>query len=190
LKIHAASDFSAFCDLLTSNGARTLGRQKGAARVVTFEKGDEKMAQDNATIARQLYQDWNKREFDHFASLFASSGEIVLVGSGTRFRGQKGAKEFANMWADGFPDGKVKIDKLIAADTSVVVQYTGKGTHTGTLAAPAGDIPATGRSVTLELCDVIQFRDGKIKSLSSYFDSASLLMQLGVLPEARIPAHA
>lgn len=148
------------------------------------------MAQDDATIARQLYQDWNKRQFDHFASLFASSGEIVLVGSGTRFRGQKGAKEFANMWADGFPDGKVKIDKLIAADTSVVVQYTGTGTHTGTLAAPAGDIPATGRSVTLELCDVIQFRDGKIKSLSSYFDSASLLMQLGVLPEARIPAHA
>jgi steroid delta-isomerase-like uncharacterized protein len=176
--------------LLASNGARTLGRQKGAARVVTFEKGDERMAQDNATIARQLYQDWNKREFDHFASLFASGGEIVLVGSGTHFRGQKGAKEFANMWADGFPDGKVKIDKLIAADTSVVVQYTGKGTHTGTLAAPAGDIPATGRSVTLELCDVIQFRDGKIKSLSSYFDSASLLMQLGVLPEARIPAHA
>ena len=148
------------------------------------------MAQDNATTAQRLYQDWNKRDFDHLASLFAANGEILLVGSGTRFRGPEGAKEFAHMWADGFPDGQVKIDKTIAAGDEVVVQLTGKGTHTGTLAAPGGKIPATGRSVTLQLCDVIQVREGKIKSVQSYFDSASLLMQLGVMPEAPVSAKA
>ena len=52
--------------------------------------------------------------------------------------------------------------------------------------SPGGDIPATGKSVTLELCDVFKIEDGKIKSLRSYFDSASLLMQLGVMPEAGV----
>lgn len=53
------------------------------------------MAQDNATIARTLYEDWNKRDFDHLASLVASDGEIVLVGSDTRFQGPDGAEEFS-----------------------------------------------------------------------------------------------
>ena len=32
--------------------------------------------------------------------------------------------------------------------------------------------------------DVHDIRDGKIRRLSTYFDSASLLQQLGVMPEA------
>jgi steroid delta-isomerase-like uncharacterized protein len=148
------------------------------------------MAQTNAATARRLYQDWNKRDFEHLASLLTSSGEIVLVGSGTQFKGSEGAKQFAHLWADGFPDGRVKIDKVIDAGNQIVVEYTGQGTHTGALQAPGGEIPATGRMVTLELCDVIQFSNGKIKSVRSYFDSASLLMQLGVMPEARVSAMA
>ena len=144
------------------------------------------MAQDNATIARTLYDDWNKRDFDHLASLVADDGEIVLVGSGTSFRGPEGSRQFSRMWADGFPDGRATIDKVIAAGDDVVVQFTGRGTHTGTLAGPGGDIPATGRSVTLQLCDVHRIEGGKIISLRSYFDSASLLTQLGVMPEARV----
>ncbi len=145
---------------------------------------------ENATIARQFYESWNDRDFDHLASLVADDGAIVLVGSGERFVGPEGAKRFSRMWADGFPDGRVTIDKVIASGEHVVVQFTGRGTHTGTLASPGGDIAATGRSVTLQLCDVYEIRAGKVRSLHSYFDSGSLLTQLGVMPEARVEAKA
>jgi steroid delta-isomerase-like uncharacterized protein len=141
---------------------------------------------DNATIARTTYEDWNKRDFDHLAGLHADDGEILMVGSGTSFRGPEGSRQYSRMWADAFPDGRITIDNVIAAGDDVVVQFTGKGTHTGTLAAPGGDIPATGRTVTLQLCDVLKIEDGKIKFLHSYFDSTSLLTQLGVMPEARV----
>jgi len=144
--------------------------------------------QDNVDIARKLYQHWNAREFDRVAELMADDGEIVLVGSDTRFRGPDGSLEFSRMWADGFPDGKVTIDRTVASGDTVVVEFTGRGKHTGTLRGTAGDIPATGRSVTLHLCDVYDIRGGKIRKLSSYFDSASLLQQLGVMPEARAAA--
>jgi predicted ester cyclase len=146
------------------------------------------MAEENATIARRLYEDWNKRDFEHFAGLFAPSSEIVLVGSGMQFKGREGAKQFAQMWADGFPDGKVKIEKLLGSGNQLAVEYTGTGKHTGPLAAPGGEIPPTGRSVTLQLCDVIEFRDAKVSKLRSYFDAASLLAQLGVIPETRARA--
>ena len=148
------------------------------------------MAQNNATTARRLYQDWNKRDFDHLAGLYGRNCEIVVVGSGTRFEGLEGAKEYARMWADGFPDGQIKVDTVIATEREVVVEFTGTGTHTGTLRAPGGEIQATGRSVTLQVCDVLRFQRGQVKSLHSYFDSAALLTQLGVMPEMRVTTTA
>jgi predicted ester cyclase len=112
------------------------------------------------------------------------------MGSDTHFRGPSGAIEFSQMWAEGFPDGRVKIDNVVASGNHVVLQYTGEGTQTGALKSPVGEIPPTGRSITLELCDVHEFRDGKIRSVQSYFDSASMLMQLGVMPGVAVAAKA
>jgi len=148
------------------------------------------MAQDNADIARSLYEYWNSRELERNAELMLEEGEVVLVGSDTRFRGPDGMLEFDRMWAGAFPDGRVTIDRVIASGDHVCVEYTGRGTHRGTLRSPGGDIAPTGRSVTLHLCDVLEFRDGKIRSLRSYFDSASLLQQLGVMPELTVEARA
>ena len=149
------------------------------------------MAQDNASIARQTYDDWNAREFDRIADQVADDAQILLVGSGTRFTGGEGSMQYSRAWADAFPDGRIEVDNLFSAGDVVVVEFTGRGTHTGTLTTPTGDIPATGRSVTLQLCDVLEFTgDGKIKAQRTYFDSASLLAQLGVMPEAGAAAKA
>jgi hypothetical protein len=45
--------------------------------------------------------------------------------------------------------------------------------------------------VTLQLCDVYEFTaDGKIKAQRTYFDSASLLAQLGVTADAGLATQA
>jgi predicted ester cyclase len=136
-----------------SAGAAALsrfGEEMGALR----EREEGLMAQDNVGIARSLYDHWNERQFDKIAELMAADSEIVLVGSDTRFRGPSGAIEFSQMWADGFPDGRVTMDNVVASGDHVVLQFTGKGTQTGVLKSPTGEIPATGRSITLKLCDV------------------------------------
>jgi predicted ester cyclase len=55
-----------------------------------------------------------------------------------------GSPAYNDMWAQGFPDGKVTIDRVIASGDHVVVEFTGRGTHTGTLATSIEEIPATG----------------------------------------------
>jgi steroid delta-isomerase-like uncharacterized protein len=138
---------------------------------------------DNLTIARRLYDGWNERAFDEIADYTTDDSELVVVGTGDVFKGREGALKYNQNWADGFPDGRITIDNMVASGDTVVTEFSGHGTHTGTLRTSMGDIPATGRSLTLHLCDVLEFRDGKIVRQRSYFDSGSMMAQLGLLPE-------
>lgn len=138
---------------------------------------------DNVTLAKQSYEDWNNRNFDAFSELLAN-GVLIIAGSGDRLEGREGARQFAEMWANGFPDGRVEIDNVIDGGDQVVIEFTGRGTHTGTLVSPMGEIPATNRPVTLQLCDVWRFEGGSAKSVTTYFDTGSLMTQLGLMPEA------
>ena len=135
---------------------------------------------DNADLARRLHEAWNERNFDEMAAAMAPDGVITIVGSGDTFEGPDGSRAYNTMWADGFPDGKVTIDRVIASGDHVVVEFTGRGTHTGTLVTSMGEIPATGRSLTLQLCDVMEFKDGKVQSQTTYFDTGSMMAQLGL----------
>lgn len=138
---------------------------------------------DNLTLARDVYEGWNERRFDDIANAVAPDGKIVVVGTGDEFVGPDGARQYNQQWYDGFPDGLITIDKLIASGDTVVVEYTGRGTNTGPLVTSMGEIPATGRSVTLKLCDVLEFRDGKITAQRTYFDTGSMMAQLGLTAE-------
>lgn len=44
-------------------------------------------------------------------------------------------------------------------------------------------VPATGRRLTIPVCNLIEVKDGKIVSEREYMDSGHLMQQLGVIPE-------
>ena len=138
---------------------------------------------DNLSIARKLYEAWNARAFDEMAEGTAEDAELVVVGTGDVFRGKDGGRQYNENWAAGFPDGRITIDNMISSGDTVVVEFTGRGTHSGTLKTSMGDIPPTGKSVTLKLCDVTEYRDGLVVRQRSYFDTGSMMAQLGLLPQ-------
>jgi predicted ester cyclase len=140
---------------------------------------------DNATLARRLYDAWNRRDFDYASTVMTADGHLIVVGSGTTFRGPEGVRQYSKAWADGFPDAQLAIDQLISSGDTVVVEYTSRGTHTGPLANEAGTIAPTGRSVTLQFCDVLEFAGGKLRCRRSYQDTGALLAQLGLIPATR-----
>lgn len=144
---------------------------------------------DNLSIARRLYDGWNERAFDEVAEYVTEDSELVIVGTGDVFRGKDGSHRYNENWAAGFPDGRVEIDRMHADGDTVIVEFTGRGTHTGTLPTSMGDIPATGKSLTLKLCDVLEFRDGRVARQRNYFDSGSMMAQLGLLPEQMTTSH-
>ena len=60
----------------------------------------------------------------------------------------------------------------------MVTKKTLIGTHTGDL----GEIPATGKRVTLQYVDIMRVRNGKIVEHWLSVEQLSVLQQLGVIP--------
>lgn len=144
---------------------------------------------DNANLARRSYDAFNERNFDEIAETAAPDATLTIAGSGDTFEGPDGTRAYNKMWADAFPDGQVTVDRLIESGDHVVVEFTGRGTHTGTLVTSMGQFPPTGRSATLQFCDVLEFRDGKIRGRMTYFDSGSMMAQLGLMAEQTTSQH-
>lgn len=83
-------------------------------------------------------------------------------------------------WAKAFPDSKATFHDAFASGDVVVVELTWKGTHTGPLATPDGEVAPTGKSINLRAIQVQELKNGKVASTRQYFDMATLLAQLGL----------
>lgn len=144
---------------------------------------EQKMDCENT--ARQLYDAFNSRDFERALSFVAHDAEFEVVPFGLKLRGQDGFRQFLQMWATGFPDAKVDVTSLFSTGDRVCSEFTGHGNNTGPLDSPTGRILPTGKHMSLKFCEVLQFRNGKVVQAHTYFDVASMMSQLGLLPESR-----
>ena len=139
-------------------------------------------AQHNAEIARTIYEAFNKHDFDACLALASEDVEVVLTPFGQTFRGHAGFKDFMAGFKRAFPDITITITNQITTDDYVVNECTWRGTHTGPLGAPTGDIPPTGKTVEgAVICEVWRIKDGKLVSLRNYQDVSTWLRQLGLV---------
>jgi predicted ester cyclase len=47
---------------------------------------------------------------------------------------------------------------------------------------PGGEIAPTGRRVELQISEIYQMKDGKIRLLRAYYDAVTMMRQLGLMP--------
>ena len=83
-------------------------------------------------------------------------------------------------WATAFPDSRAEIHAALAGGSTVAMEMTWTGTHRGPLPTPGGTVPATGKSINVRACQLVEVIGGKARSTRHYFDMATLLTQLGV----------
>jgi predicted ester cyclase len=131
---------------------------------------------DNASILRTVYDAFNARDLDKLASCATADAMETIV----PFDSKQGFRDAWEVWANAFPDGKLELKNLVAQGDLVFAEAIGRGTHTGTMKGPRGDIRASGRRVELPLVDVYRFRNGKIVEGRCYFDAFSFFNQLGL----------
>ena len=86
---------------------------------------------------------------------------------------------------DAFPDLHFDILQTIAQGDYVVINWRARGTHTGPMRAPNGDmVPPTNRKSTVEGSTTYEFRGGKIAKSKIFWDMVGMLVQLGLMPQA------
>lgn len=135
---------------------------------------------DNTAVARALNDAYNARDWDSAVANMAPDAELTNVATGQVFNGPDGARLFLQGWATAFPDSQVETTAVFADDENAAIEFVGRGTHSGPLASPAGDIPPTGQRVDVRFAQVLRFHNGKITSARLYFDLAGMLQQLGL----------
>jgi steroid delta-isomerase-like uncharacterized protein len=140
-------------------------------------------ARENERIVRELFESINTRDAERGAAVIAPNCELIDVPFGEVYHGVDGWRRYHELWTTSFPDGRIEITTLVADDRRVAVEYTGQGTHTGPFRTPTGEVPPTGRRLQLQLSDFLEIESGKVVRSRSYFDSASMMRQLGLLPE-------
>jgi len=146
-------------------------------------------AQDNATIARDHFKAFNARDFDKGLALVTSDVKWMNIPFNVNFTGHSGYREFHNNWITAMPDCKVEITNVVGGEEWTVVEFIGRGTHTGPLAGPQGTIPATQKKLELKVCELFQIKDGQIAESHVYFDAATMMRQLGLLPQTSEPGQ-
>ena len=134
--------------------------------------------EESVAIVKKLYDLWNDRDLDGALDLATDDVEVRLVALGQTLTGRDGFRRFVERFAIASSDMKKDVTNQVASDDQVVSEFTLKGTHDGSLRTPAGEIPPTGRSIELDVVEVVGIRDGKVAWITNYSDSATLIRQL------------
>ncbi len=146
-------------------------------------------AQDNATVARAHYDAFNRRDNAKSLSLVTEDVKWMNIPFNVNYAGHKGYREFLNNWTTAMPDCKVEIVNVVGSEEWTVVEFIGRGTHTGPLVGPQTTIPATQKKLDMKFCELLRIKDGQIAEAHLYFDAATLLRQFGLLPQTPAAAH-
>ncbi|MBI4408652.1 MAG: ester cyclase [Gemmatimonadetes bacterium] len=140
-------------------------------------------ARHNAELAHAIYDAFNRNDLDAALQLATDDVEISFIPFGQTFRGREGFRAFMQGFRSAFPDIRIQVTNQVATDQGVVNEFTWTGTHTGPLAAPAGEVPPTGRVAGYPVCEVWEVRNGRLAAIRNYQNAATLLQQLGVVPD-------
>ena len=92
---------------------------------------------------------------------------------------KEGVKQLFHMYRAAFPDLRMEAEDVIASGNKVVARVRATGTHQGEFMG----MPATGRSVDVQLIDIIRFGDdGLAHEHWGVFDALKMMQQLGAIP--------
>ena len=124
---------------------------------------------------------YSKLDYSGVASFYAT--EAVHVDAAGRHEGREAIGAYFEGADKPFSDIRMETPQVIEEGPLLAVEWVWRATNTGPMAMPDGtEIPATQRDVELPGVSILSIRDGKITSQRDYFDNASVMSQLGLLP--------
>ena len=123
---------------------------------------------------------YNEKNWEAVNRTIASDVAYDEVGTGRNLRGAHDVVAAWKGWAAAFPDSKATFEAAHVSGNTVILEVTWRGTHSGPLRTPTGEIPATGKTIEMRACQVVDVADGKARGIRQYLDMATMMTQLGV----------
>lgn len=133
---------------------------------------------DHAATMRRVYDLINAGDIDGFGAVLADDFVEHEETPGLEPT-REGVKQFFHMYRAAFPDLRMEAKDVLESGDKVVARVRATGTHQGEFMG----MPATGKSVDVQLIDIIRFGDdGLAHEHWGVFDALAMMQQLGAIP--------
>jgi steroid delta-isomerase-like uncharacterized protein len=133
---------------------------------------------DHAATIRRMYDLLSAGDIDGFGDLIADDFVEHEETPGLEPT-KEGVKQFFHMYRAAFPDLRMEPQDVLASGDKVVARARATGTNQGEFMG----MPATGKSVDVQLIDIIRFGDdGLAREHWGVFDALGMMQQLGAIP--------
>lgn len=127
-------------------------------------------------VVQQYFEGWNAHDAAAIVAAFAPGGTYADPATPGPLTGAAIGEYAARLW-QAFPDVAFELrSQISSAEGLVAAEWVMTGTHRGAL----GELPPTGRRVTLTGADFIRIDDRGIRSVQGYFDMLKMMQELGV----------
>ena len=138
------------------------------------------MATDIEKMVKNYLAAVNSHDVDKILSFFTDDCVYEDVAVGKLNRGKQEVKAFVNRWYVLSHDLNFELTSVFSAGDWAATEWIMSGTHTGEVLG----IPATNKRFSLRGATIIELRTGRISRNSDYWNLASFLQQIGILPAA------
>jgi len=143
----------------------------------TMKKNSE-MAADIEKLARDIYAAINAHDLDKVLS-FHTDDVFVESPAGARvMHGKEELRASLNGYFGAFSNFKMELTSFFASGNRSWEEWVVSGTHTGSFQG----LPPTGKTISLRGILVREVKEGKTYRVTEYYDSATIMRQLGLLP--------
>jgi steroid delta-isomerase-like uncharacterized protein len=140
------------------------------------------MVAEQRTMQEHVLEDWarlwSSHDLDRLTALFTDDVVYEDVTLGRVNRGKGEFRSFAEEFFAGFPDVTFEQKSRFASGSHGDVEWLMRGTHRGDMPG----MPATGKQVEVRGASILEFANDKIRRCSDYWDMATFLKQLGMMP--------
>lgn len=131
----------------------------------------------DTAVAEKWIAAWNSHDPDKMLPVFTDDVFYEDVAFGEVSRGQAEFRKFAAEEFEGVPDAELKLVRGAVHNGHGTIEWTFSGTDKG--------VYKTGKKFTVRGVSVIDVRDGKISRSLDFYDTGTIMRQVGVLPEAK-----
>ena len=140
-------------------------------------------ADELVMIAREQVDAFNSGDWERLRGSLAADCRYDELGTQRKVEGQEKIVELFKGWKTAFPDAVGTVTSAVGSGNTAALEVTWKGTHTGPLMSAEGTIPASGKRQETPAGFFLTFEGDKVKESRHYFDSLTLLKQIGAQPE-------
>ncbi len=128
-------------------------------------------------VVREHMESENRHDFDATIGTFKHP-RYEIIPTGDVFDGEEAVRGYFAASRGAFPDQRNELRALHHTDDAVITEFDLLGTHLGLLRG----IPPTGKTFRCPMTAFFFFEGDKIVCERVYFDSATILRELGLVP--------